>query len=133
MQQAGVWTTFRRAILAFVQEHLRVVVRPDKMMQETLAKQFAQNSRTLEYLGFMDKSHRDSSKCLLGLIGCGNWSQPDMVFVAQAEVDNHADLCAAIASSLEHLVLKAKPAKPAQSRWTGVPNVARFVLSQSLR
>lgn len=44
----------------------------------------------------------------------------------------HSALVEHISSLASYIFLGRKPARPAQARWTGVPNVARFALALSL-
>jgi hypothetical protein len=82
MHQSSTWRAFRAALSGFVHDNLHIVQRPGLSDQQAFARRFHQNTRTLELLGLMTERNKERSTFLLSLIGCGDWTQQSMLYVA---------------------------------------------------
>ena len=111
---------------------------------------FQRNRSTLEFLGQLQKAdglevdgagripakqgfgHHEAASELLQVAGHDNWADSTKITIylgMSADINNRSfreSLSEHVVRLVQLLLLNQRPAQPAQSRWTGVPCVARF-------
>ncbi|CAE8582318.1 unnamed protein product [Polarella glacialis] len=130
------WAAYLRNVQAQVAQQLVTVNEREFVRDNTI---YQRNLKTLQLLGKLpptgeplDKKYDHAMK-LLELAGWSDWRGKSIIIAVQEELpmrhQNLAALVWTVSTLVKSVFLSSKPAQPAQSRWTGVPQVSCWCLS----